>query len=204
LTKLDEQDSATYKALCDVVTKDDMYDKYQICDGTLLQRYVLLHFYYSIQLDFDFVDLASDHSCEWPGVSCDSNKKFIKRLDLPSKNLRGSLVTEIGLLKSLEEIYLSYNALRGTIDAAAYMKLPDLKVVRLESNEFGGTFPSEMLELKSLVEFNISGNQFVGSLPEDISFSKELSKSNNLPAFVYKSIYILLIFTCFCCCCCYT
>jgi len=177
LTKLDEQDSATYKALCDVVTKDDMYDKYQICDGTLLQRYVLLYFYYSHGLDFDFIDLASDHTCEWPGVSCDSNDKFIKRLDLSSKNLQGNLITEIGLLKTLEEIDLSDNSFNGTIDPATYIELPDLKVVHLGTNKFGGTFPSEMLELKDIEKFNISGNLFVGSLP-DVSYSQKLGKIN--------------------------
>ena len=186
LTKLDEEDSATYKALCDVVTKDKMYEEYQICDGTLLQRYVLLYFYYSQKLDFDFDKLATDHTCKWPGVSCDSNNKFIKSLDLPRKNLQGNIITEIGLLKTLEEIDLSNNAFRGTIDPAAYMNLPDLKVVRLGSNEFGGTFPSAMVELKDLVELDISGNLFVGALPEGVSYPKELSKFNNLPSFVYK------------------
>ena len=176
LTKLDEQDSPTYKALCDVITKDEMYNKYQICDGTLLQRYVLLYFYYSHGLDFDFVDLATDHTCKWPGVSCDSSNTFIKSLDLSSKNLQGSLITELGLLKTLEEIDLSYNALVGTIDPATYMNLSDLKSVRLGTNEFGGTFPSEILEFKDLVEFSISGNLFVGSLPDDISYGKELGK----------------------------
>jgi len=178
LSKLNEQDSATYKALCDVLTRDEMYEEYQICDGSLLQRYVLLYFYYSLNLDFDFLDLATNHTCEWPGVSCASSNNFIKRLDLSSQNLKGSIITEIGLLKTLEEIDLSNNTFVGTIDPATYMNLPDLKVVRLGTNEFGGTFPNEMLEFEKLTEFNISGNLFVGSLPEDVSYSRELSKLN--------------------------
>jgi len=136
-----------------------------------------LYFYYSHGLDFDFIDLATNHTCEWPGVSCDSNDKFIKRFVLPSKNLQGNLITEIGLLKTLEEIDLSDNSFNGTIDPAAYIELPDLKVVRLGTNEFGGTFPSEMLEFKDIEKFNISGNLFVGSLP-DVSYSQKLGKIN--------------------------
>jgi len=176
LTKLDEQDSATYKALCDVVTKDDMYEEYQICDGTLLQRYVLLYFYYSHGLDFDFVDLATNHTCEWPGVSCDSNDKFIKRLDLPSQNLQGNLITEIGLLKTLEEIDLSKNFFFGAFDSVAYMNLLNLKKISLVSNKFSGTFPRVLFELENLREFDISRNRFVGTLPKDVLYPKRLGK----------------------------
>lgn len=124
LYKLDKEDSATYKALCNIVTRDEMYEEYEVCDGTLLQRYILLYFYYSQKLDFDFLNLARSHTCEWPGVSCDSSNKFIKRLDLSSKDLEGSIITEIGLLKSLEEIDLSNNTFVGTIDASVYKNLP--------------------------------------------------------------------------------
>jgi len=178
LSQLSDATSAGYKALCDVITKDDMYEEYQVCDGTLLQRYVLLFFYYSMQLDFNFLDLATNHTCEWPGVSCDSTEKFIKRIDLSSKDLRGSIVTEIGLLKSLQEIDLSNNTIVGTIDPMVYMNIQDLKVVRVGKNKLGGTFPREMLEFQNLTEFNISGNLFVGTLPENLSYPQELSKLN--------------------------
>jgi len=178
LSQLSDATSAGYKALCDVITKDDMYEEYQVCDGTLLQRYVLLFFYYSMQLDFNFLDLATNHTCEWPGVSCDSTEKFIKRIDLSSKDLRGSIVTEIGLLKSLQEIDLSNNTIVGTIDPMVYMNIQDLKVVRVGKNKLGGNFPREMLEFQNLTEFNISGNLFVGTLPENLSYPQELSKLN--------------------------
>jgi len=176
LSKLGDKDSATYKALCDVITKDEMYDEYQICDGTLLQRYVLLYFYYSQKLNFDFLDLATNHTCMWPGVSCDSSNTFIKRLDLSNTNLSGSIITQIGLLRTLEEIDLSNNTFVGTIDPALYIDLPDLKIVRLGTNKFVGTFPRELLEYGKIRDFNISRNLFVGSLPEDILYSKDLSK----------------------------
>lgn len=174
VSKLEEKDSATNKAVCDVITRDMKYEKYSICDGTLLQRYVLLYFYYSQKLDFDFLNLANKDTCEWPGVSCDMNGKFIKRLNLAEQNLQGSIITEIGLLKSLEEIDLSNNALIGTIDSALYKNLPNLQVFRLGTNKFSGLFPEGLVELEQLKECNISGNLFVGSLPQDFVYSKEL------------------------------
>lgn len=40
MSKLDDPSSAEYQALCWVMTKDELYDDHEICDGTLLQRYV--------------------------------------------------------------------------------------------------------------------------------------------------------------------
>jgi len=199
LSKLGDKDSATYKALCDVVTRDEMYNEYQVCDGTLLQRYVLLYFYYSQKLNFDFLDLATNHTCMWPGVSCDSSNKFIKHIDLSSSNLRGSIVTEIGLLNSLEEIDLSNNEFVGTIDPMVYMNIQGLKVVRVGRNKFRGNFPSDMLEFKNLTEFNISGNLFVGTLPKDLSYPEELSKLITPLILVYEQWSFSLFFV-FCCC----
>jgi len=141
-----------------------------------LQRYVLLYFYYSHGLDFDFIDLATNHTCEWPGVSCESTGKFIQRLDLSKRNLQGRIITEIGLLKTLEEIYLSNNAFLGAIDPMTYMNLINLKKISLGSNKFSGTFPRGLFEHENLREFDISRNRFVGTLPEEVLYSNRLGK----------------------------
>ena len=124
-----DENSTTNKALCDIITKDDMYDNYSICDGTLMQRYVLLYFYYSQNLDFDFMDLAIKDTCMWPGVVCNSNGKYIKHLNLSGRKLTGALMTEIGLLRTLETIDLSNNNLVEIPNPFVYTDLPNLEVL---------------------------------------------------------------------------
>eukprot|EP00986_Skeletonema_menzelii_P011079 scaffold5610_cov83-Skeletonema_menzelii.AAC.2 len=56
----------------------------------------------------------SQSECGWYGVTC-NDENIVTFLDLSANSLSGSIPTEIGLLKSLENLYLEFNQLAGAI-----------------------------------------------------------------------------------------
>ena len=172
-----DSSSPKLKALCWIMNNDTLFDRYNECDGTMLQRYILAYFYISQGKTFEFNNFSSNATCKWPGVTCDEkNEKFIEKLILPRSNLNGFLITEIGLLKRLIEIDLHSNSLSGTIDPVIFLQLPFMEYFQVGDNNFQGTIPNELFMVPNLKEANMSSNSLIGSLPVDIDKSKHLSK----------------------------
>ena len=161
-----------YEALCWILNDDTLLDNYSFCDGSIIERYILASFYYSVGLSRAIK--GTQHTCQWDGVLCDPNEKFVQHLNLKNSSLAGTLITSIGLLRTLEAIDLSFNNLSGTIDASIFRNLPDLTVVNLAENQFEGEIPADLLEMPSLKEVTMFGNRFKGTIPNDIKYSKRL------------------------------
>ena len=176
LSILDDPLLPEYKALCWIMTQDLMFHDYDVCDGKLLQRYIMAFFYYSFQRSFGFDALRPVHTCEWHGVRCDPDDKFIEHIDFSSNGLEGTFVTEIGLLTRLKTLVLSHNSLGGTIDPITFEFLPNLEVFNISSNTFRGTLPKTLVQLPQIEEIIFSNNLIVGELPGDIEYSKSISE----------------------------
>lgn len=176
ITHLNDPTSPEYKAICWLILKDEMADKFEVCDGSLMQRYILIYLYFAQRLQADFVSLASKHTCDWPGVKCESSNKFIEVLNLSHQALEGSLISEIGLLKRLRNLNLSNNLLKGTIDPAIFTHLPFMEVFDVASNRFEGEIPHLALSLPQLKVLRLSKNNFVGSLPNSIDYTQSLGE----------------------------
>ena len=153
MSLLKDRSSLTYQALCWILTEDTLIDEYEICDGTLIQRYVMALFYIGHHEIFRFDDFSNQHTCEWPGITCGFNDKFIQEINLSNTNLQGSIITELGLLQSLEVIDLSSNRLTGSV-VKQIEYLIDLKTLNLANNKLDGTIDpimsSTLMNLRSL------------------------------------------------------
>ena len=171
-------DSAAYRAICWIMTQDEMFDEYEICDGTILQRYVLMYFYMSTRLQINKGELSKSHTCMWPGVTCESSNNFIEHLRLSGRNLQGTIVTEIGLLTDfLKTFDLSDNRLDGVAQLELLSNMPNLENLNVGNNMLEGELPNNLLSLPKLREFNLSFNSFDGILPGHAKFSEYLGKS---------------------------
>ena len=164
-SNLDDTTSFQYNALCWMMTQDQLFYDYEICDGTLIQRYIVaLLFSLSEELTNTLNSkLASISTCSWPGILCDSDQKFVESLSLNSE-LKGPLFTEIGLLRTLKSIDFKNIALSGTIDMDIYLSLPKLERLDLSDNDFEGSIPMELFEIPSLKHLRLSGNRLGGTL----------------------------------------
>lgn len=174
LSVLKNPKSPEYMALCWIMTEDSIFDEFDICDGALLQRFVMILFYFTYDMSINYDDLKFRSTCEWPGITCASKGKFISDLNLSNKNLEGSLMTEIGLLTRLERVDLSNNKLNGKLDQDIFSNMPHLEVFNVGINAFGGKLPNRVFELSRVKEVNFSSNHFDEWLPSNLKCSKSL------------------------------
>ena len=88
-------------------------------------------------------------------------------IDLSSKNLAGSIPTEIGELTALERVSLSSNELTGSIPSQIG-NLTNLKSLWLYSNQLTGSIPPEIGNLTALEWLGMSSNQLTGTIPLEL------------------------------------
>lgn len=200
MSLLNDPTSLTYQALCWILTEDNLIDEYEICDGTLLQRYVMALFFISQKQAFTLGSFSHRHTCDWPGITCDLNKKIIRQINFFETKLHGSIITELGLLQGLEVIDFSHNNLTGSlpsevgllmnlktlnlssnrldgiIDPTTFIKLDNLAILDLSSNKLGGQIPTELFQPSRLKKIALENNLFVGTLSNDVIYSQNLSK----------------------------
>jgi len=185
LSIFDDSSSPEYGALCWIMTKDILFEKYQICDGTLLQRYVIAYFYWSLNVEDKFKRIASLHTCDWKGITCDNATKYVEHIDFRKNEMRGTIVTEIGLLTRLRTLQLSDNELSGTIDPIIFAHKPHLEVLHIGNNSLRGPVPKELFLLPQLRIANLTSNKFVGTLPDGFDYTNTLGKSSNRVSFTH-------------------
>ncbi|XVF15854.1 hypothetical protein REPUB_Repub09cG0192000 [Reevesia pubescens] len=144
----------------------------------------------------------SDCCSSWKGVACNSagrvvnvtcpglltgsipvTFKYFSRLEnlyLSNNNISGTIpYFVIGSLKSLTELGLSANQLRGSIPATIG-KLVFLTKLDIHANNLSSSLPITFGKLKSLNYVDLSGNQIKGNIPKSIgtfSFSTTISQS---------------------------
>ena len=173
-SKMNDSSSADYKALCWILTQDELYDDFEICDGTLLQRYILMLWAFR-QGQIELLEqVKRRHTCEWPSVECGPDTKFIKEINLSNESLTGPLMPELGLLTRLRKLDMSNNHITGKLDPFIFASKPNLEEILLGGNEFRGPVPKEILTSPKLKKLNISHNVLTGTLPSDIEYPPQL------------------------------
>ena len=192
MVTLHDTNSPYHDALCWIMTEDDYFDVYEICNGTLVPRYVMALFYISQNTAFTFEKFSNRTTCNWPGITCDSSNTFVNLtgtliteiglrqslevLDLSSSNLTVSLSTEIAHLVNLQTLNFSNNALDGSIDSSRFTDVPKLAVFDVSNNTLEGQIPKEIFESRNLRQINLADNLFFNTLPDDIICSDSFGK----------------------------
>ncbi|KAL9373373.1 hypothetical protein Peur_032993 [Populus x canadensis] len=89
-------------------------------------------------------------------IKCSCNRKknqsvcSVTEINLPSKNLDGSIDPSIDLFEKLEALYLFNNQLSGEIPATLG-NLQHLKILNLSSNSLTGSIPPNLTKLHNLI-----------------------------------------------------
>ncbi|CAM0946822.1 unnamed protein product [Alopecurus aequalis] len=103
---------------------------------------------------------------------------FPKVLDLSNNKLTGEILQEIGQLKSLLSLNLSFNDLTVTGQIPiSVCNLRDLLVLDLSNNNLTGTIPAALSILNFLSSFNVSNNDLEGPIPSGGQFNTFESSS---------------------------
>ncbi|XP_044482812.1 receptor protein kinase TMK1-like [Mangifera indica] len=134
-----------------------------------------------------------------------ANSVQLTELYLSQCNLVGRVPEYLGTLPSLTVLQLSYNSLSGEIPASfgessmrtlwlnnqanggmtgpidVVAKMVSLEQLWLHGNQFTGTIPEDIGALTSLKDLNLNMNQFVGFIPESLANMKldKLVLNNN-------------------------
>ena len=96
-----------------------------------------------------------------PFLSDLSEMTNLEVLDLGDMDLEGSIGTSFSSLTSLRYLSVKKNLLSGSIEPESFGTLSNLEFLDLSDNNFVGSLPSFP---SSLLELNIFGNQFSGSV----------------------------------------
>jgi hypothetical protein len=172
-------------------------------EQSLRQRYVLGTFWFlqttgHFGTDSHATTWASNlDECEWLDVECDSNGR-VTALELYTKNVRGQLPYDVGLLTDMTTLSLSVNELSGTIPSSlgaltalnelnlwenqlqktiplSLGSLTELTVLDLGSNQLSGTIPSSFGALSALNGLLLNGNQLSGTIPLSLNALRSLT-----------------------------
>ena len=111
---------------------------------------------------------------EWHGVTVGGPLERVTKLELPSRNLNGTIPPELGRLGHLVSLDLSGNRLAGGIPPALG-ELPQLVALRLHRNRLTGPVPPEFGELPGLEELQLHENDLTGPAPPQLGWIDSLS-----------------------------
>ncbi|KAM5552463.1 hypothetical protein ABKV19_027023 [Rosa sericea] len=114
--------------------------------------------------------------------NCSFNR--MESLDLHVCGLVGKLPSSLGMLRSLQHLYLSSNSFWGSIPEFIISNLSSsLKTLDLSYNVFNGSIPQSLGKLSQLVSLDLSHNIFNGFIPQSLGKLSQLVSldlSNNV------------------------
>ncbi|CAB9512278.1 Leucine Rich Repeat [Seminavis robusta] len=142
----------------------------------LMQRYAMATLYFATNSDgnkwFREDDWLSYRvgECDWYSNSTTmpcSDDGQLETLDLTDNLLYGSLVPELGYLRSLKYMFLSFNTLPGFLPSSVG-DLTNLVDLDLSATDISGTIPSSLGQLTNLESLSFAFNWLYGSIPSEL------------------------------------
>ncbi|XP_063941444.1 receptor-like protein 46 [Daucus carota subsp. sativus] len=121
-------------------------------------------------LDLGSWDSTSD-SCAWNRVVCGSYSRSIVALNLSNiytplqhYNINPNILDPIYSITSLSLLNISYNFIVGEISGKGLANLTKLVHLDMSLNDFNGTIPAQVFQLKNLQFLDLSYNSLKGGL----------------------------------------
>jgi len=135
-------------------------------EDCLSQRALIEAFFIEFGLYYD----GDEHECTWDYLTCDQDDSivdidFYGYEDGTSDSSR-RIPTQIGLLDSLEMIYLEFQMVKGTLPTE-FGTMGNLEHMSLDNNILTGTIPSEMGFLGKLETIFLYENILTGTIPSE-------------------------------------
>jgi Leucine-rich repeat (LRR) protein len=103
-----------------------------------------------------------------------SRASKLKTLHVTNNHI-STIPTELYRLASLESLFLSFNAISGTI-SRMIGGLSNLKEFYVFGNRLTGTIPTEVAQLEQLTDFVVANNYLSGMLPIEFSSMSKLEQ----------------------------
>jgi Leucine-rich repeat (LRR) protein len=101
-----------------------------------------------------------------------NDSSWVTNLNQTLNNLPGELPTELGTLKQLTDLDLSFNEFSGPLNSLGV--LPRLRTLLVGSNLLTGSLPSELGKFMALTEINLEANLLTGTIPSEFGILSSL------------------------------
>ena len=143
----------------------------------MIQRYIITVIDMSLYREEDSSWLNKETSvCEWEGITCNNvdEMTLVRKIELPSRNIRGSIPIELCKLQNLTVIDLRNNSIDGNIPNCL-SQLQQLQKISLEDNKLNGSIPIEIGYLTTLERLDLKNNKLTGNIPPHLTNCTSLS-----------------------------
>ena len=112
---------------------------------------------------------ANDTSfCTWYGVSCTTDMRRVRMLQLAGNHLVGTLPASLGQLSAMRVLNISWNAVRGSIPSNIG-DLTSLEQLDLSHNGLVSYIPPGLGSASGLTHLILNNNQLVSTLPVSLA-----------------------------------
>nr|XP_023915900.1 probable LRR receptor-like serine/threonine-protein kinase At1g34110 [Quercus suber] len=151
------------------------------------QKQALLQFTASLaNLTDDQLKLynSSSDGCSFPFVKCSSSNVIeiflgdLNPLRTPWRVWTSTILTPLFHIRTLTVLDLSFNGIQGELPRDGFANLSKLVHLDLSGNNFTGSLPSQLFQLRSLQFLDMAHNSFHGNIPPEIGNMTKLSSLN--------------------------
>eukprot|EP00521_Asterionellopsis_glacialis_P013077 CAMPEP_0195296766 /NCGR_PEP_ID=MMETSP0707-20130614/20118_1 /TAXON_ID=33640 /ORGANISM="Asterionellopsis glacialis, Strain CCMP134" /LENGTH=386 /DNA_ID=CAMNT_0040358369 /DNA_START=118 /DNA_END=1278 /DNA_ORIENTATION=- len=135
----------------------------------LIARYVLAVVYYTMggvtNSWSDSTNWLTEKSvCEWNGIECNRAETYVEKINMPLFPLQNEIPNELALLaNNMKEMMFRGNELTGSIPSGL-LEMTELRSLFLDNNQMSGTIPTELASI-GLVTVRLQHNNFLGTFP---------------------------------------
>ena len=112
---------------------------------------------------------------QWDGISTGGSPARVTGLEVPDRDLSGTVSASLGSLEGLRVLDLSGNGFKGAIPASIG-NLTSLTALRLNDNELEAGVPVELGGLNVLTVLDLSKNSLTGSIPTELESLSDLEE----------------------------
>ncbi|XP_022136881.1 LRR receptor-like serine/threonine-protein kinase HSL2 [Momordica charantia] len=131
----------------------------------------------------NWVQNEARNPCNWTGITCDSNSSSVVSIDLSGFGIAGKFPYDFCRIPTLKNLSLANDYINGTLLSRSLSLCSHLYLLNLTGNLFVGKLPEFSPDFRELQILDLSSNNFTGDIPESIGrlpALKVLRLSSNL------------------------
>ncbi|XP_056683555.1 putative receptor-like protein kinase At3g47110 isoform X2 [Spinacia oleracea] len=102
----------------------------------------------------------------------------LNQLGLSANKFYGKFPSSIYNLSSLQVISLAYNSFFGSLRPDIGLRLPELQILLLSTNNFTGYIPMSLANASRMTDIDLSTNNFIGDVPLNFGSLQDLISIN--------------------------
>ncbi|KAK4754147.1 hypothetical protein SAY87_002251 [Trapa incisa] len=113
----------------------------------------------------DWVASSGRSPCNWTGITCDDKNSTVVSINLSGLNIAGEFPFDFCRIRTLRSLNLGDNSFGGDLTSPSFSLCSGLSHLNLSGNYFVGDLPDFVPEFSVLEFLDLSFNNFCGEIP---------------------------------------